>query len=85
MKGAIDAVLGALAFSAMPRGRKPHNNYIGRTNRNGTMVTRAAHGRLHPELVAAHQARTNRRAERWLAASPGKQLHDAPAHIRTLP
>lgn len=57
-------------------------NYVGRTNRNGTKVTRATHDRLAPELIASHAERAVRRAHRWLKSNPGIGLEAAPRHIR---
>jgi len=57
-------------------------NYVGRTNRNGTKVTRATHDRLDPEFVRAAAKRAVRRAERWLKANPAHDVAAAPRHIR---
>lgn len=62
--------------------RQPPKNYVGRTNRNGTLVTRATFDRLDPEYVALGAKRHQVRALRWLAANPGQSLSDAPRHIR---
>lgn len=72
----------ALDLIAGPRGKKPRNDYIGRTNRNGAEVTRATHDRLAPGYAAGILKRRARRAARWLAANKGGGLHEAPRHIR---
>lgn len=78
----ISVLLTSPFDAGLPRGKKPRIDYIGRLNRNGTEVTRASHDRLAPDYADAVLRRRSRRAERWLAANPGKGLHAAPRHIR---
>jgi hypothetical protein len=62
--------------------RKPSKSYIGRTNRNGTVVTRATFDRLDQDWLRAMAERAVRRAVRWLKSNDGKELSVAPRHIR---
>lgn len=57
-------------------------NYIGRTNRNGTKVTRATFDRLSHEWAVVQLQRRLRRAERWETSHYPDTLPAAPRHIR---
>lgn len=67
-------------------------NYIGRTNRNGTKVTRATFDRLSPEWLAHTRQKRVARAKRWDRANQEfdgygyyADFDGAPRHIREIP
>lgn len=62
--------------------KKSQKVYIGQTNQNGQVVTRAQHSRLSVELRNLYMEREAYRTNRWLDANTNKSIKDAPKHIR---